>query len=455
MPVGPPDRGEAPETGDVREHRPVTILRNARLLPVDGEEIARGWLRLDGARIAGIGAGDPPGPGEDMGGDLLMPGMVNTHAHLPMTLLRGLAEDVDDRLHRYILPLERVAVDSRFVEVGTRLAALESIRGGVTSVADMYYHEEVVARVLDEAGLRGIVGQTLMTFGAPDHATWDEGAGRLAALVDAWADHPRIQPSAAPHAPYSVGMAGMEWAAAWAADHPGLTVQMHLAESEAEDAWAAREVGTTPIRAADRAGLLSPSLLAAHLVRAEADIDLLAARGVRVAHNPRSNAKAGRPVAPVEAMRAAAIPVGLATDGPMSGNTLDLFSQLAPATMMARLRAGTRGALPARDIVRIATVEGARAMGLTDVGTLAPGQRADLIRVSLADPRLHPIHDIHAMLVFAALSSDVVGTMVDGRWLMRDRRVLTVEAEKALADARQLAQELGAHVARIDRSARP
>ena len=191
------------------------VLTGARVLTMDpaGRCLDDGWVAVEGGRVAGLGAGAPPaglgGERLDMGGDLVMPGMVNAHTHLAMTLLRGLAEDVDDRLRRVILPLEREAVDARFVEVGTRLAALEAIRGGVTCVADLYYHETVVARVLDEAGLRGLVGQTLMASGAPDHRDWAEGADRLAALVEGWAGHPRIRPSAAPHAPYSAGMDGM------------------------------------------------------------------------------------------------------------------------------------------------------------------------------------------------------------------------------------------------------
>lgn len=435
------------------------ILSNARILTMDAgnPEIPRGWIEIRGASIVALGMGGaPPGPARDMGGDLLMPGMVNAHAHLAMTLFRGLAEEVDDRLIRYILPLERAAVDAGFVEAGTRLAALEMIRGGVTCVADMYYFEDRVAAVLGEAGLRGLVGQTLMAGGAADHATLDEGFGRLDALAEHCAGNPRIHPSAAPHAPYTVGMDGMARVARWAEAHPGFIVQMHLAETEGEDAWARAEAGGSPVEAADRAGLLTPSLLAAHLVRAgEADLDLVAARGVRVAHNPRSNAKAGRPVAPVEALRARKVPVGLATDGPMSGNTLDVFAQLAPAVMLARIRAGTRGALPPRAALRMATIEGAAALGLADrIGSLEPGKEADLIRVSLADPRLHPIHDLPSALVFAALPSDVVGTMVAGHWLMEDRAVLSVDPARALADALQLARRLDARVREIDRAVR-
>ena len=438
------------------------VLHNARILPMDArmQDIASGWIAIDGAAITALGAGDVPDAYrdaalQDMGGDLLMPGMVNPHCHLPMTLFRGLGEDVDDRLFRYILPLERALVDAGVVATGARLGALESIRGGVTTIADMYYYEDRIGEVLDQAGLRGVVGQTLADFAAPDHATMDDGFARLDALADRFAGHPRITASAAPHAPYSTGPEVMERVARWSADR-GLPVQMHLAETRDELAWAAREHGCTPVELADRAGLLTPALIAAHVMYpTDADMDLLADRGVGVAHNARSNGKAGRGIAPVTALRARGIPVGLATDGPMSGNTLDLFAQMAPATMFQKIAAGTRAALPCRDVVRMATVEAAAALGMDDrIGSLEPGKQADVIRISLADPRLHPVYDIWSMLVFAALPTDVRGTMVAGDWLMQDRIVTTIDADRALHDALAVADRFRGRMADLDRAAR-
>ncbi|MEM7615471.1 MAG: amidohydrolase, partial [Pseudomonadota bacterium] len=384
-----------------------------------------------------------------------MPGMVNPHCHLPMTLFRGLGEDVDDRLFRYILPLERALVDAEVVEIGTRLGALESIRGGVTTIADMYYFEDRIGDVLEAAGLRGIVGQTLADFAAPDHADMDAGFERLEALAERFADSPRITASAAPHAPYSTGPKVMARVADWAA-RTGLPVQMHLAETRDEVAWAAREHGCTTVELADRTGLLTPALIAAHVMYpTDSDMDLIAARGTKVAHNARSNGKAGRGIAPVAALRARGVPVGLATDGPMSGNTLDLFSQMAPATMFQKIAEGSRKALPCQDVVRMATLEGAEALGMaTDIGSLEVGKQADLIRISLSDPRLHPIYDIWSMLVYAALPTDVRGTMVAGDWLMEDRVVKTLEAEKTLRDALQVAARFTDRIHQMDEAAR-
>ncbi|MEQ3624252.1 MAG: amidohydrolase [Celeribacter sp.] len=437
----------------------MSLLTNARILTMDADmtEIERGWIALDQDRIVALGAGDCPdeaqyGPAQDMGGDLVMPGMINPHAHLPMTLFRGLGEDVDDRLFRYILPLERALVTAEVVEIGTRLAAVETIRGGVTTVADMYYFEDRIGAVLDAAGLRGVVGQTLADFAAPDHASMDEGFARLDALADTYADHPRITASAAPHAPYSTGLDVLTRVAEWSDAHPGLPVQMHLAETKPELDWAARTHGCTTVEVTDRAGLLGPALVAAHVMYpTESDMDLIAERGAHVAYNARSNGKAGRGIAPITALRARGVQVGIATDGPMSGNTLDLFAQFGPATMFQKIAAGTRAALPCRDVLRMATIEGAATLGMAErIGSLEPGKQADLIRIALDDPRLHPIYDIYSTLTYAAMASDVRATMVAGQWLMQDRVLTTLDAAGALADALQVAQRFKARIVEID-----
>ncbi|MEO0655033.1 MAG: amidohydrolase [Pseudomonadota bacterium] len=437
-----------------------TRIHNATLLPcTDGMPvIAAGHIQIEAGRITSIGAGRGPDTAVDevvdARGDILMPGMVNPHAHLPMTLFRGLGEDVDDRLFRYVLPMERKFVTPEMVRIGTALAAWESIRAGVTTVADMYYFEAEVGRVLDTAGLRGVVGQTLADFNPPDHADIEEGFALVETLADEFAEHPRVRASIAPHAPYSTDIPVMARVAQWSADHPDVPVQIHLAEMTTEMDWAARTHGCRPVEVVDRAGLLQPGLIAAHcLYLTDAEIARLAETGVRVAHNARSNAKAGRGIAPVEALRAAGIPVGIATDGPMSGNTLDLFSQFGPVSMFAKLLGQSRKPMPARDVIAMATREGAEVLGMAhQIGTLETGKSADLIRISTAAPRLQPIYDIYATLVFAAMPEDVTDVMVAGRWLMRDRGVLTLERAKVLRDAGQIANQFRAEMVEIDRS---
>jgi 5-methylthioadenosine/S-adenosylhomocysteine deaminase len=433
-----------------------TVLHNATLVPctADMPILPRGWVLIEGARILATGQGEAP-PAEDAidcGGDVVMPGFVNPHAHLPMTLFRGLGEDVDDRLYRYVLPLERRFVSPRMVRVGTDLACLELIAAGVTTVADMYYHEAEVGRSLDRAGLRGIVGQTLADFAPPDHRDFDEGFGLVEDLVAEFRGHPRITPSIAPHAPYSTDVPVMARVAAWAETNPDVPVQIHLAEMDSENRWCAERHGLRPVQVVQKAGLLRPGLICAHCLHVTPeDIEAMAAAGVTVAHNARSNAKAGRGIAPVVAMRAAGIPVGIATDGPMSGNTLDLFAQFGPVSMFAKLLGRSRAPMPGRDVIRMATAEGAAVLGMADrIGTLEPGKEADLIRLSLAGAHLRPVYDLYATLVFAAQPQDVRDTMVAGRWLMRERRVLTVDAPAVIGAAEDLAAEFRAEMARID-----
>lgn len=438
-----------------------TILENATLLPCTAAMpvVAGGWIHVAGDSIAALGDGAPPEVAGaeviDVGGDVVMPGFVNPHVHLPMTLFRGLGEDVDDRLFRYVLPLERRFVTPEMVRVGTDLATVELIRGGVTTVADMYYFEAEVGFSLDRAGLRGLVGQTLADFAAPDHKSFDEGFALTEALAETFRDHPRITASIAPHAPYSTGPEVMARIARWSDDHPDVPVQIHLAEMVTETDWAAKNYGKSPVAVTADSGLLKPGLICAHcLFLSDEDIALMAAARVGVAHNARSNAKAGRGIARVEDLRRAGIPVGIATDGPMSGNTLDLFAQFGPVSMFQKLLGKSRKPMPSVEVVRMATSEGARVLGLDGrIGSLEPGKAADLIRVDLAAEHLNPVYDIYATLVFSGQPSDVRDVMVDGSWLMRDRAVLTVEAPRALAEARRIAASFRAEMARIDAGA--
>ncbi|MDH4986980.1 amidohydrolase [Aminobacter anthyllidis] len=434
------------------------VITNATVLPCteDMPVIDKGWIHVEGDVIKAVGSGDAPAidgaEQVDAGGDLVMPGMVNPHCHMAMTLFRGLGEDVDDRLYRYILPLERKFVRPEAVRAGTALAALELIEGGVTTVADMYYFETEVARVVAQAGIRGVLGQTIAAFDPPDHKNADEGFALTEALVAEFAGHGRVIPSIAPHAPYSTGMATMERIARWSEDHPDVPVQMHLAESDAEMEWAQKTHGMRPVEVVEKAGLLRKGLICAHCLHVDAtDIERMAHAQVCVAHNARSNGKAGRGIAPVEAMRKAGIPVGISTDGAMSGNTLDLFSQFAPVSMFAKLLGHSRKPMASVDVVRMATRDGAKVLGLdAKVGSLEAGKQADVIRVSLSSPRQQPVYDIYSTLVFATLPTDVRDVMVGGDWLMRDREVLSLERKKVLRDALQVAKSFKAEMARID-----
>ncbi|RDI58852.1 amidohydrolase family protein [Microvirga subterranea] len=434
------------------------LIKNACLLPIDEtmSVVENGWVHVEGDAITAVGAGEPPAVDGaeviDVGGDVVMPGMVNPHAHLAMALFRGLGEDVDDRLFRYVLPMERKFVTPDMVRVGTLLGALESIEGGVTTIADMYYYETEVGRALAHSGLRGVVGQTIATFDPPDHKTIDQGFALVEELVAEFFGHERIVPSIAPHAPYSTDVEVMARVVGWAHDHPHVPVQLHLAEMDSEMEWCRKHHGLRPVAVVEKAGLLIPGLIAAHCLHIDPfEIERMASAGVGVAHNARSNAKAGRGIAPVEAMRAAGIKVGIATDGPMSGNTLDLFAQFGPVSMFQKILGRSRKPMPAAQVIRMATLEGAQVLGLGDrIGSLEVGKKADLVRIDLSAPRMQPIYDVYATLVFSAMPVDVRDVMVGGRWIMRDRDVKSLERRKILRDAGQIATAFKAEMARID-----
>ena len=437
----------------------MTILfTNALVVTMDDDLTVheRGWVQVDGSAITALGGGPAPSIAGaeilDCDGDIVMPGMVNAHCHMAMSLFRGLGEDVDDRLYRYILPLERTFVSPEMVRAGSALSALEMIEGGVTTVADMYYFETEVGDVCAQAGLRAIVGQTLADFSPPDHRDFDEGFARVEDLVDRFAGHPLVTPSIAPHAPYSTGLKTMARIAEWSDAHPDVPVQIHLAESTLEVKWALDTHGKSSVAVTQEAGLLKPNLICAHCLQLDDDdIRRMSIEQVCVVTNPRSNGKAGRGISPVEKLRNAGLPAGIGSDGPMSGNTLDLFSQFAPVSMFAKLLAGSRKPLPAVEVVQMATIEGARALSLNlKTGSLETGKQADIIRVSTRSTRMQPIYDPYSALVFAAMPSDVTHTMVAGRWLMRDRQVQTLEPARIMADANQIARQFKTEMARLD-----
>lgn len=437
----------------------MTILfTNALVVTMDDNLTVheRGWVQVHGSVITALGGGPAPDIAGaeilDCDGDIVMPGMVNAHCHMAMSLFRGLGEDVDDRLYRYILPLERTFVSPEMVRAGSALSALEMIQGGVTTVADMYYFETEVGDVCAEAGLRAIVGQTLADFSPPDHRDFDEGFARVEDLVDRFAGHPLVTPSIAPHAPYSTGLKTMARIAEWSEAHPNVPVQIHLAESTLEVKWAQETHGKSSVAVTQESGLLKPNLICAHCLQLDDDdILMMSVEQVCVVTNPRSNGKAGRGISPVEKLGNAGLPRGIGSDGAMSGNTLDLFSQFAPVSMFAKLLAGSRKPLPAVEVIQMATIEGARALSLNlKTGSLEPGKQADLIRVSTKSARMQPMYDPYSALVFAAMPTDVTHTMVAGRWLMRNRQVQTLEPARIMSDANQIARQFKAEMARLD-----
>jgi 5-methylthioadenosine/S-adenosylhomocysteine deaminase len=442
-----------------QDRRPVAlVIAGGTVVTMEnGRVLAPGALAIDGRDIVAvdtpeaISARFQPSETIDAAGDVVMPGLVNTHTHAPMVLYRGLADDVAlmDWLHKYIFPAEAKTVSPEFVRAGTRLAALEMIQSGTTTYTDMYYFEEEIALATREAGLRGVLGQTIIQFPAPDAKTPADGLARAERFIKQYAGDDLIVPAVAPHSVYTLDAASIKAARALA-DRERAPVLIHLAETRDEVQIVRKQHRQTPSAYLDALGFLGPRTLAAHGVwLTDDELALLARRGVGVAHNPESNMKLASGAARVLAMRAAGIAVGVGTDGAASNNDMDMFEAVRQAALLQKLQTGDPRAVPARTALEMATIEGARALGLDrEIGSLAPGKRADVIIVSMASARQTPVYDPLSHLVYMTRGDDVKSTIVNGRVLMRDRKVLSLNEAAVLREARTLAARVRAAVGR-------
>jgi 5-methylthioadenosine/S-adenosylhomocysteine deaminase len=414
-----------------------------------------GAVAIQGTTIAGVGAPETITSRFDAAetiharDQIVLPGLVNTHTHAPMVMYRGLADDVAlmDWLERYIFPAEAKTVSPEMVRVGTRLAALEMIESGTTAYADMYYFEEEIAKVTRDAGLRGVLGQTIIRFPVADAKTPAEGLARAEAFIKAFQEDQLIVPAVAPHATYSLDEATLMAAAALGRRYR-VPVLIHLAETRDEVARVQEQHRLTPVAYLESIGFWGPRTVAAHGVwTTDADIAILRRRGVGVSHNPESNMKLASGTAPVAKYLAAGVTVGLGTDGAASNNDLDMFEAMRQAALLAKLATGDPTALPAAAAIEMATIDGARALGLDRlIGSLETGKRADLITVSTASARQTPLYDPVSHLVYVARGDDVRTTVVNGRVLMREREVRTLSRPQVIADAKAMAVRVRAAV---------
>jgi len=374
-------------------------------------------------------------------GKLVLPGFINGHTHVPMTLFRGLHDDVtlNDWLYKYIFPAEAKNVTEDFVRWGTRLAAAEQIRSGVTTFADMYYFEDAVAEETKAAGMRGVLGETFIDFPAPDNKSNAAMLAYTEKFLQKWQGDPLIHAAPAPHSIYTCSRKTLQDAAALARKYHA-PILIHLSEMKKEWDDSLKNNGASPVQYLDKIGVLGPDVVGAHCIFVdEADRKILAQRNVGCVHNPSSNMMIASGVAPVPEMRAAGIAVGLGTDGPAgSNNDLDLMEEIDLAAKLAKITKMSPLALNARAVVEMATIDGARALHMEkEIGSLEKGKKADLILISLDEPNAVPMYDVYAQIAYSLKASDVETVIIGGRVVMRDHKLLTVDEEAAIVKARE------------------
>ncbi len=379
---------------------------------------------------------------------LVLPGFINGHTHVPMTLLRGLHDDVtlNDWLYKYIFPAEAKNVNEEFVRWGTRLAAAEQIRSGVTTFADMYYFEDAVAEETKAAGMRGVLGETFIDFPAPDNKSEAEMLAYSERFLKKWQGDPLIHAAVAPHSIYTCSQKTLQESAALARKYRA-PILIHMAEMKKERDDSEKQNGMSPVQYLDKIGILGPDVVSAHCIFVDdADRKILAQRQVGCVHNPSSNMMLASGVAPVPELRAAGVAVGLGTDGPAgSNNDLDLMEEMDLAAKLAKITRMDPLALNAKAVVEMATIDGAKALHMgKDIGSLEAGKKADLTLISLDEPNAVPMYDVYAQLAYALKASDVQTVVVGGRVVMRDRKLLTINEEEVLAKAREYRKKVAA-----------
>jgi 5-methylthioadenosine/S-adenosylhomocysteine deaminase len=425
-------------------------------MDTDRRIIENGYVIVKGDTIVAVGEGLPRmsnGPiftkqSIEAKGALVLPGFINGHTHVPMTLLRGLHDDVtlDDWLRKYIFPAEAKNVTEDFVRWGTRLAAAEQIRSGITTFADMYYFEDAVAEETKAAGMRGVLGETFLDFPAPDNKTNAAMLDYTEKFLKRWQNDPLIHAAAAPHSIYTCSQKTLQDSAALARKYHA-PILIHVAEMKKELDDSLKQNGLTPVQYLDKIGVLGPNVVAAHCIFVdEKDRKILADRQVGCVHNPSSNMMLASGVAPVIEERAAGIAVGLGTDGPAgSNNDLDLMEEMDLAAKLQKITKMDPRALGARSVVEMATIEGAKALHMeTEIGSLETGKKADIILISLDEPNAVPMYDVYAQLAYALKGTDVETVVIGGRIVMRDKKLLTLNEAEILAKAREYGTKVAA-----------
>ena len=445
-----------------------TLFTNAIVLTMDGElnQYDPGAVAVKGDSIIAVGPQTQikneysANETIDCGGKVLMPGLVNAHTHVPMTLLRGLADDLrlDVWLMGYMLPVEREFVSPEFVRLGTLLACAEQIRSGVTTFNDMYFFEDAIAQATADAGMRAVCGQSVMKYPAPDAAAYEDSLAMAREFIKKWKGHPLIVPAIAPHAPYSTTPEILRTCADIAKEFD-VPLHIHISETAFEVETMRKEQGMPVVPYIKKQGVLEAKVIAAHCVHIDiGEIITLLHVNAGIAHNPSSNLKLASGFAPVQKMLENGLNVGIGTDGPASNNDLDMFEEVRLASFVAKATSNDPTVVPAATALLMATRMGAQALHIGHLtGSLEAGKRADLILVDTSPTHNSPRfrrdpNNAYAQLVFASKSTDVTDVMVNGKWLMRAHELLTLNETDLLKQARLVAQKIDAFLIEREQS---
>lgn len=373
----------------------------------------------------------------NVAGDIVMPGLINTHTHVSMTVFRSLADDVPDRLHRYIFPLESKLVSRDMVRIGANLGNVEMLKGGVTTYADMYYFEDEVAKTVDKIGMRAVLGETVIKFPVADAKNAQEGIAYALKFIEEYKDHPRITPAFAPHAPYTNTTEVLQQVAKLS-EEKGVPVLIHLAESAREEEKIAEiSGGKSPVQYMHDIGALNSQLVGAHMILVDdEDIALVKASDMGVAHNMSANIKSAKGVSPALKMYDQGVRIGLGTDGPMSGNNLSTIAEFGQVAKVHKLVNHDRAAMPPVKVIDMSTMGAARALHMEDkIGSLEVGKLADIIVIDTKAVNMVPMYNPYSALVYSAYPTNVRHAIVDGKLLMEDKKILTVDEDKIREEA--------------------
>jgi len=444
--------GEAPaaSAGDEID----LIVRGTHIVTMDaqGTVIENGAVAIDDGVILAIGSAADidakyvAAENLDGGKRVVMPGLVNGHSHAAMTLLRGVADDLAlmDWLQNYIFPAEVEFVDTEFVRIGTEVACWEMIRGGTTTFVDMYYYPDTIAEVVDRCGMRALVSATVIDQRSPDAENASDSIAKGNGFIERWqGKNSRITPIFGPHANYTLNAEQLR-ATRDAAMKYGVPISIHVAESPFEFQYSQDTFGMTSIEFYESIGFFEGPTIAAHVVwPTDKEIPILAERKVGVIHNPTSNMKIASGISPIAEMLEAGVRVGLGTDGAASNNDLDLWEEMRLASFLQKVDTMNPEVLPATTVLGMATIGGAAAIGLGDeIGSLEVGKRADLIQVAFEDVHHVPTYDVISHLVYVSDEQDVASVVVDGKVLMKEREMLTIDTERVAAEATALAARI-------------